>query len=236
MTHHLTRFRFNTRRTGARRLLTSPQAMHAAVMSSFPHLLPGNPDTPRVLWRVDHTSAAVVHLYIVSPTPPDLTHLVEQAGWPAAEGPHWQTGDYSRLLDRLDKGTTWSFRLTANPVHYVRNEDGAPTKRTAHRVPKHQLAWLLERQERGGFSILIKPESQRLTEHGDEHLVIVRSPRPLSFTKSQDDRRHQVRVTAVTYDGHLEVTDPDRLRTLLTQGLGKARAYGCGLMTLAPIG
>ncbi|MEU0744125.1 type I-E CRISPR-associated protein Cas6/Cse3/CasE, partial [Streptomyces sp. NPDC006134] len=35
----LSRFRVNTARPGARRLLSSPQAMHAAVMSSFPHLL-----------------------------------------------------------------------------------------------------------------------------------------------------------------------------------------------------
>ncbi len=40
----LTRFRVNTARSGARRLLSSPQAMHAAVMSSFPTLLPT--DTP----------------------------------------------------------------------------------------------------------------------------------------------------------------------------------------------
>lgn len=39
----LTRFRVNTARPGARRLLSSPQVMHAAVMSSFPTLLPSTP-------------------------------------------------------------------------------------------------------------------------------------------------------------------------------------------------
>ncbi|MEW2132979.1 type I-E CRISPR-associated protein Cas6/Cse3/CasE [Streptomyces sp. NPDC005435] len=45
----LSRFRINTARPGARRLLSSPQAMHAAVMSSFPGVLPSDvpaPDTP----------------------------------------------------------------------------------------------------------------------------------------------------------------------------------------------
>lgn len=37
----------------------------------------------------------------------------------------------------------------------------------------------------------------------------------------------------VTFDGRLEVTDPAALRRTLTLGLGKAKAYGCGLMTLA---
>jgi CRISPR system Cascade subunit CasE len=43
-----------------------------------------------------------------------------------------------------------------------------------------------------------------------------------------------VTVTRVTYDGRLRVVDPDALRRTLTAGLGKAKAYGCGLMTLAP--
>ncbi len=53
---YLTRFRLNTARSGARKLLASPQAMHAAVMSSFPTLLPSDTDGPRVLWRIDRTS------------------------------------------------------------------------------------------------------------------------------------------------------------------------------------
>jgi CRISPR system Cascade subunit CasE len=31
----------------------------------------------------------------------------------------------------------------------------------------------------------------------------------------------------------LEVTGPDALRHALTSGIGHARAYGCGLLTLA---
>jgi len=42
-----------------------------------------------------------------------------------------------------------------------------------------------------------------------------------------------VTLVTVTYDGLLEVTDPDALRRTLTRGLGRAKAYGCGLLTLA---
>jgi CRISPR system Cascade subunit CasE len=38
----------------------------------------------------------------------------------------------------------------------------------------------------------------------------------------------------VTYEGRLRIDDVDKVRTVLTTGLGKAKAYGCGLMTLAP--
>lgn len=91
---HLTRFRLNTARPGARRLLASPQSLHAAVMASFPRLLPtdGTAQGPRVLWRLDHNARAEVLLYIVSPDRPDLTHLVEQAGWPAAHSSETPAG------------------------------------------------------------------------------------------------------------------------------------------------
>ncbi len=47
-------------------------------------------------------------------------------------------------------------------------------------------------------------------------------------------RTHQVKLTRVTFDGRLRVLDPAAFRRTLTSGLGKAKAYGCGLMTLAP--
>jgi CRISPR system Cascade subunit CasE len=252
----LSRFRVNVRRPGARRLLASPQAMHAAVMSSFPGLLPTDvptPDAPRVLWRLDHQAAAEVHLYIVSPDRPDLTHLVEQAGWPAvatSQAPGWQTRPYGTFLDRLAAGEHWAFRLTANPVHTIRRNPSEPRKITAHLTPVHQMNWLLERQERCGFRILEKPEGKRLLpggttykgkheHHGDRYELSVRDQRNMAFDKARSTTESKkgkpVTVVTVTFDGRLEVTDPDTLRRTLTQGIGRAKAYGCGLITLAPL-
>src|SRR6266542_152290 len=98
---HLTRFRINTIRRGARKLLGSPQAMHAAVLSGFAR-------------RVDQHLDRQVTLYILSPGQPDLTHLVEQAGWPTTET--WLTRPYQPFLDTLQAGQQWAFRLTANPT------------------------------------------------------------------------------------------------------------------------
>ncbi|GAB2722988.1 type I-E CRISPR-associated protein Cas6/Cse3/CasE [Kitasatospora kifunensis] len=233
---YLTRFRLNAARPGARKLIASSQALHAAVMSSFPDLLPSAAGRPRVLWRLDRNAAAELLLYVVSPGRPDLTHLVEQAGWPAAAAsgtPGWQTYGYAPFLDRLDKGGIWNFRLTANPVHSVRVRDGQPTKRTAHVTTQHQIEWLLGRQEVGGFRIQEKPQERRRTERGDLHQLVVRDQRSLEFRKTGSTG--PVTIKTVTYDGRLEVTDADALRKVLTEGLGKAKAYGCGLMTLAPI-
>ncbi|MGI5118800.1 type I-E CRISPR-associated protein Cas6/Cse3/CasE [Marinactinospora thermotolerans] len=234
---YLTSFRFNTARTGARRLLASPQALHAAVMSSYPDILPGD-DGPRVLWRVDRNARAEVLLYVVGPDEPDLTHLVEQAGWPAKEG-GWRTHDYAPFLSRLAKGDVWAFRLTANPVHSIRRRDGEPTKLTPHITPRHQARWLLQRQEAAGFRVLERPGEDDHAPEEDGHDLLVHGRRDLRFGKGGAGRAagaKPVSLVTVTYDGHLEVTDPDALRRTLTMGLGRARAYGCGLMTLAPAG
>ncbi|GGX94045.1 type I-E CRISPR-associated protein Cas6/Cse3/CasE [Streptomyces fructofermentans] len=253
----LTRFRVNTARPGARRLLSSPQTMHAAVMSAFPTLLPTDsppPDGPRVLWRLDHQARAEVLLYIVSPHQPDLTHLVEQAGWPAAaaadpHNPGWHTRPYTPLLDRLTAGDQWAFRLTANPVHTIRRHPDEPRKITAHLTPVHQMRWLLERQDRCGFRILEKPDAQRLLpsgtthhgkheHHGDRYELSVSDRTPRSFDRSREPRTSgrtkPVTLVTATFDGRLEVTDPQALRHTLAHGIGRAKAYGCGLITLAP--
>ncbi|MEE1927397.1 type I-E CRISPR-associated protein Cas6/Cse3/CasE [Streptomyces sp. TRM 70351] len=237
---YLTRFRVNTARSGARRLIGSPHLMHGAVNMSFPGPQPREGQGPRALWRIDRDHDADTTLYIVSPDRPDLTHLVEQAGWPTLETPGWTTFAYAEFLDALTEGDTWAFRLTANPVHNIRRAQDAPdspTKRAAHRTPRHQMKWLLDRQEKSGFEVVRKPADLRLTEHGDAYELVVRDQVPLQFRRPPAERgRNDVRFTRVTFDGRLRVTDPAVFRRVLTHGLGKAKAYGCGLLTLAPAG
>ncbi|CAM5408528.1 type I-E CRISPR-associated protein Cas6/Cse3/CasE [Streptomyces griseus] len=244
---YLTRFRVNTGRSEGRRLLGSPHRVHGAVNASFPTPPSRDGSGPRVLWRVDRNGGSETLLYIVSPSRPDLTHLVEQAGWPASDEPGWTTFAYADFLTALHPGDTWGFRLTANPVHNIRHQylkEGERTKRAAHRTPRHQMSWLLERQTKAGFEIVRKPEERRLLPEGDEYELVVRDQTPLQFrrppTQAQGPGRSgrsggDVQITKVTFDGRLRVTDPEVFRRTLTQGLGKAKAYGCGLMTLAPV-
>ncbi|GHE45729.1 type I-E CRISPR-associated protein Cas6/Cse3/CasE [Streptosporangium violaceochromogenes] len=225
---HLTRFRFNTARVGARRLLSSPQTLHAAVMSSFAEVPVITGDGGRVLWRVDRNGAAETCLFMVSPDKPDLTHLVEQAGWPTTG--KWETYDYGPFLSRLAAGEQWAFRLTANPVHTARRKDDEPTKLTAHVGLRHQRDWLLKRQENAGFRVVEKTPERRLMPE-DQYELVVRDRRQLTFGKGE--QRQPVTLVTVTFDGRLEILDAEAFRRTLVRGIGKAKAYGCGLMTLA---
>jgi CRISPR system Cascade subunit CasE len=219
---HLTRFRINPARRGARKLLASPQAMHAAVLASFPGPDQHTGDGARTLWRIDERPDRQLTLYIVSPGQPDLTHLVEQAGWPTVSA--WETRPYDTFLQTLATGQRWAFRLTANPTHNVRTTDDAPgTQRLGHVTADYQLQWLLKRTNRAGFTISEQP-------NGNHNLVIHRR-QTRRFTRKQGQR--PVTLVTATYDGVLVITDPEAMRYTLTAGIGHARAYGCGLLTLA---
>lgn len=225
---HLTSFEINKARRGAQKLLGSPHAMHAAVMSSFPPSATRvRDDGGRILWRVDHGPTST-RLYVVSPERPDLTALVEQAGWPTAET--WRTAEYSAFLEGLAAGAVWGLRLLANPTHSVvlpspegaLAEHGARRrgKRLAHVTAAQQLDWFVARAPSFGLDV-VGPEGPTVT-------VTAREVRTF--------RRGQGRVTLSTaqFDGVARIVDASLLRTALRSGIGPAKGYGCGLMTLAP--
>lgn len=223
---YLTRFEINRARRGAQKLLGSPQAMHAAVLSSFPGVGP-EPDAGRPLWRVDGGSNST-KLYISSAREPDLTHLVEQAGWPTTHA--WVTRDYRPLLESLKPGASWGFRLVANPTRSVRNEIEASAevdgragrgRRTAHVTASQQLSWFLDRAESWGIDV---------SGSGEDNVAVTERQ-----TRTFRRQGSNVTIGFARFDGVLTVTDAAALRTAMTRGIGPAKAYGCGLLTLAPI-
>lgn len=220
---YLSRFQINPQRREARKLLSSPQAMHAAVLAGFP--APAANGDGRVLWRVDRDYSHRILLYVASPTAPDFTHLVEHAGWPKTTQT-WETRSYDDLLSSLKKGQRWAFRLTANPVRSGRPKEQShgPTRRYGHVTVDQQRQWLLSRTERAGFQVL--------TAGTEEPDLIVRERETVTFPR----RGSKVTLRRVCYDGRLEVTDAAALRHTLIRGLGHGKAYGCGLLTLAPVG
>lgn len=218
---YLTRFQINTARRGARKLLASPHAMHAAVLAAFAEPL-HHIDGHRTLWRVDQGPRQQATLYIASPTQPDLTHLVEQAGWPTTQT--WQTRPYHGFLASLELGQRWAFRLTANPAHHghhPKKPETARTQRFGHVTASQQRDWLLTRAERAGIRVVAN-------ELGEPEVLVHRRT-TISFPRNGDT----VTLSVATFDGRLEVVDADALRRTLLSGLGPAKAYGCGLMTLA---
>ncbi|MER6736554.1 type I-E CRISPR-associated protein Cas6/Cse3/CasE [Streptomyces puniciscabiei] len=251
---YLSKIALNPRRRAATALLSSPHRLHAAILSG----LAVQPVTERVLWRLDSTTPHRADILVLTDSRPSWAHLVDDAGWPGADGGTPLIADYTPLLERIARGREFAFRLTANPVHNVprptrpseqqatRLKEGADNGsrhrgfRVAHRTAAQQLQWLLKRCERHGFSIpdaTTTPPAPSLQTEGQNPsagpAVTIVSRDILRFHKSPDGPR--VTLSTVTYEGRLRVTDPDTLRASLLGGIGPAKGYGQGLLTLAPL-
>lgn len=230
---YLSRCEINPSRRGAKHLLGSPQAMHAAVLSCFPRSL--SAENGRVLWRVDQSENGVF-LYVTSGLEPDFTVIQEQAGWPDVRTA--LAKPYDRFLDALQEGQFYHFRLSANPVRGVPRTGETRGKVQAHVTTAQREKWLVERAAELGFEICVNPQAvESGIEKPDEEIPRILSvvgSRKWLFEKGRDDQRHRVTLQMVTFEGVLQVTDSARLRETLVNGIGRGKAYGCGLMTLVP--
>ena len=218
---YLSRIAINKQVQKARVALSFPQMMHAAVLSSFP---PGEGyanEESRVLWRIDQIDGKP-WLYVLSAIKPDFKHLVEQFGWQAS-GQDWETKDYDVFLDRLENGQKWHFRIHANPVQKHGN------KVLPHVTVSQQKAWLKSRAEKNGFSIL---QSEVGGENYDCFDVVYKNT--LKFRKTTETKT-AVSLSVATFEGILVIEDVEIMRKTLCLGIGRAKAYGCGMLTLSSI-
>ena len=204
---YLTQMRLdmNNRRTLS--ALASPAKLHGAVESAF------SGQRQRNLWRID-SRGAQNYLLVLSGEKPDLTQAAQQFAPP---GETWQTKDYTQLLNRISQGSRWQFRLCANPTYSAPAGPGQRGRVCAHSTPEHQAAWLERQSERHGF-VLKK----------DEFAVM----KSVWYRFRKGNTGKNVTFLAVTYEGYLEVRDPELFCRMLCSGIGHGKAYGAGLMTL----
>lgn len=227
-TMFISRIPLNKVRYGARQLIGSPYKLHAAVEAAFPPDAVRRTDDGRILWRLDSLGQdGGVWLYVVSPQKPDFTHIVEQAGWPMHA--EWETKNYDALLDRVTKGQQWHFKLRANPARKAgvdkgrrHRSDGIVGKVQGHVTASQQLQWLVNRSVVHGFRILED-------EYGQPNVVV-------KERHKEQFKRGGATVTLVTavFEGRLEVIDTKLFRDALCEGIGRAKGFGCGLLTIAP--
>jgi CRISPR system Cascade subunit CasE len=228
----------NPLRAGTRRFVRSPQALHAAVLGGISR----QPIRERVLWRLDEESPHRLELLVLSDSRPSWEHLVEQAGWTGAEEPQAMIRDYQPLLERIEVGREFAFRLRVNPVssskkprmltpEQERRREEALARgerlrgvRVAPQSAGEQTAWLLEHLAAWGF------EAPVSSANAPDLMLVER--RKATFLR----QGKQVTLQTATFEGRIRVLDPGAARRTLLGGVGGGKAYGCGLLTLAPVG
>jgi len=239
---YLTRLVLNPRHRAVQRDLADCQAMHRTVMSLFPQS-PGGPARTQmgVLYRLEtNPHAGGVNLLIQSEVRPDWSGLppgylqepTGPLGNPACKAVDEQ---YAAIAT----GERLRFRLRANPTRKVDTHSGpGGERRNGRRVglgdEEAQLAWLSRKGEQCGFALLnarAAPSVVNVRSAPEARLVGWRAQ------GSGDEERETRRLTfaPVLFEGELRVTDAERFREALGQGIGPAKAYGFGLLSVAPV-
>ncbi len=164
---------------------------------------------------------------------------------PAAPSPHWQVAS-KPYAPNLTPGERLAFELRANPVVTSRSTNGKAARHdavmqektrllkdrqlacwadwhTPDRPPLHDLVqktcsqWLLARCQRLGITI----DEATLSVEGYEQ---------------QRGKNGELRFSTVDFSGTLRVVDAAALRAALVGGIGHAKAFGCGLLLVRPVG
>jgi len=234
---YLTRITLSPTAFRARNLLASSQNLHAALAASFPVSQTRNKDgspVERILWRLDSGKSMLEPvLYIVSPSGPDLDEATERI----TTEDRIVSKDYQPVLDRIATSDIYSFRVAANPTRYERLQTKVQTPTghiaTHRRTPLHkhdeQVSWLVSKLAEAGAAPL---ETSAASGGVD---LVVDGETTDTFTRqgTKTNRRSGVSIKRVGFKGHLAVTDPDLFRVALSRGIGAAKGYGCGLVTIA---
>ena len=140
---------------------------------------------------------------------------------------------------QLSEGQQLSFMLRVNPVVTVTMQSGKQQRHDVVMQEKHRIGyqripekdrpplqqlvqlsgikWLRTRMDCNGISI---EPGQVVADGYQQHR---------SRTKRQ---RHLIRYSTVDFQGILTVTNTERFRKALFSGIGKSKAFGCGLLLI----
>jgi CRISPR system Cascade subunit CasE len=190
--------------------------LHRRLMSLFPD---GNGSDARaklgILFRAEDTPIGT-HLLLQSTYQPDLGRLPDGYGTAVSR-------PLDPLLDALRPGLAVRYRCVASPVR----KPGATT-RAAYRLPPVLALsgaaadeWWARQSDACGLRVL---------DLTSQPLDTIRGQRG----KSGPAAKQRISHNRTRFDGTALITDPELLRTKIVEGIGRAKAYGCGLLSIAP--
>lgn len=214
---YLSRLILNPASRNAQRDMNQAYQLHRTISHAFPHDPPFSDE--RVLFRLEyHRKERMWWTLVQSRHAPD---------WKFLELNEW--GNY--LLRPVDikiyepvfaPGTGYRFRLLANPTFKTMNEKTNKKARLNLFDAEDQVDWL----------------QRKLSSAGSEVLDLCLVPQGMRRSHKMDEIRQQVHKQthlAILFEGVLRVTEPDALRAAVENGIGPAKGYGFGLLSLAPI-
>lgn len=222
--------------------LRAPYEMHRTLCHAFPGLSDEEWKSARVLFRVDDDRDALT-LLVQSKLAPDWNAFTSRLtsryllGEPRVKA--WEP--------KVHPGQRLRFRLQANPTMALNTgKDAKRGARCGLYREAERLDWLRAQSERHGFALSLFEETLRGTEdapllfRGREHRADLTLELPVCELRDLNDgRRFPVperanQFSAARFDGELRVVNPQAFGEAVESGIGKARGFGFGLLSVAP--
>jgi CRISPR system Cascade subunit CasE len=214
----------NLRSRAVRNDLRDCNGLHRTIMKLFPGVDQVSArNALGVLHRLEQGAAGKVRILLQSFDQPDFARLPEG---------YLENPPQSKPLDSigvlLQPGRKLLFRLRANPTRAIGTKtrsDGTKSngKRVELRGEESCMGWLHRKAAQHGFRIL----ACRIDAGAPD-------PRRVNGKVEGQKGGSPITVASVLFDGILEVVDPALLREALQTGIGRAKSYGQGLLSLAP--
>lgn len=241
----LSRLVLNPRSRSVQRDLADCQDLHRSLLRAFPQSHGVGRAGIGVLFRVEEARALPLVL-VQSLAQPEWHALPERY---FAEPPVFKRID--GVYERLAAGQRLSFRLLANPTKRVlRGHPDSPVeerwvgKRVSLDKEQDQINWLVRKGAQGGFDLLAV-RAHPAADREDREAYLKNAHAPGASPPADVDvrpsgkvhgRRNGAKLTfgSVLLEGHLRVTDGHLFRQTLTNGIGSGKAYGFGLLSIAP--
>jgi CRISPR system Cascade subunit CasE len=195
--------------TAARLRLRDCYDWHQAVWKAFPGR---DRERREFLTRLDRRREGF-RLLIVSPTQP------VRPDWCPSDAESWKA---KPIPESYFTRRRYMFQLCANPTKKVASKPDGTVTKNGRRVPlgkrEELVEWIKRKGEQGGFAA--DEATLRTFSRGREY-----------FEKNGRPGLH----SAVEFQGVLTVTDPAKFHEAFTRGIGSAKAFGFGLLVIAPI-
>lgn len=215
---YLSRLILNPQHRQVQRELANPYERHRTIMRAFPVELP---EDERVLHRLEiDPNTGAVTLLVQSVHAPDWQFLADKPGL-------LQFRPAIKPYDpRPRSGQVLRFRLHANPTVKLKRDGRKNGNRVPLKDEPRQMEWLQRKAEQHGFRIPSAGHNApavRVAKIGNQR-----------GQSRHDGASHSVQIFVVQFDGILQVIEDNRFLQVLRDGIGPAKAFGCGLLSIAP--